>query len=108
FDIVGGPPFAAIPRLRREPGIRVLTPTSPVIEHLDFQLRQGGHPLLQHRNTGSRLIRQAIAYGIDREKVARQAWAAIKPNEHALDSLVFVRTQPAPTPHVTAYRYRPR
>src|SRR5262245_33093011 len=64
-DVVGGPPFSAVPRLRQESGIRVATASSPVIEHLDFQQGQEGHPALGHRNPHSKLVRQALAYGID-------------------------------------------
>jgi len=107
LDIAQGVPFDLVPTVRREPGIRVAPVSAPVIEHLDFQLGPEGHPALQRSNPRSKLVRQAIAYGIDRERIVRQVYGAVDPTLHALQSLVLVTQSPGYAATWSRYRYRP-
>jgi ABC-type transport system substrate-binding protein len=107
LDIVAGVPFDVIPRPRRELGIQVQTPSAPSFEHLDFQFGPDAHPALRRSNPRSKLVRQALAYGIDREQIARQAFGAIDVTLRPLDSLVFVTQSPAYKAAWSSYRYRP-
>ena len=97
---------AAALELRRErtPGIRVLPVLAQFLEHVAIRSR-GGHPALEYP-----LVRQALAYGIDRAAIARAAGelagasgAALEP----LDSFVFVANSPYYQPHWKGYRHRP-
>lgn len=107
LDIAQGVPSDLVPAVRREPGIRVAPVSSPVIEHLDFQFGPDAHPALQHGNPRSKLVRQAIAYGIDRERIVRQVYGAVDPTLHALQSLVLVTQSRGYAATWSRYRYRP-
>ncbi len=80
--------------VRRIPGWRVLTWRGPSDEHLVFRIGPGGHPALKLK-----LVRRALAYGIDRVQIARRLnTAAIddaRVEEHleAFDELRQLRNQ---------------
>jgi peptide/nickel transport system substrate-binding protein len=97
---------AALDLLRqREPGIRVLRVASSSTEHFDIRIGSGGHPALK-----SRLVRQALAYGIDRVEIARTIGKLFLESEAALaplDSVVFLGNSPYYEPSWKGYRYRP-
>ena len=93
--------------LRRQPapGISVRTVALDSIEHFDIRIGEGGHPALRNR-----LVRQALAYGIDRDEIARSAGrldlgsgVAVEPQ----DSVVFLSNNPYYRPSWRGYRYRP-
>ena len=87
---------------RRIPGWRVVTWPALANEHLAFRLGPGGHPALRNR-----LVRQAIAYGIDRVEIARRADAALGARAKPLDSTVFLASEPFYRPNWSVYRYDP-
>lgn len=92
-------------RRRPAPGIRVSTVPGGGIEHLDVRIGQGGHPALK-----SRLVRQALAYGIDRVEIARTIGKLSYEDEAALeplDSVVFLKSSPYYRPNWKRYRYQP-
>ena len=85
---------AAALELRRRPvrGIGVIPAPGTAWEHLEIRVGPGGHPALRNK-----LVRQALAYGIDREVIAEallrelyEGAAAPKP----LDSAVFLMDSP--------------
>jgi len=87
------------------PGIRVSTVPGGSIEHFDIRIGDGGHPALK-----SRLVRQALAYGIDRVEIARRIGELSYEDEAALqplDSVVFPKSSPYYRPNWKDYRYRP-
>jgi ABC-type transport system substrate-binding protein len=96
----------ALELLRRpEPGIRVVPVLRSARDHVAIRIGPGGHPAL-----GSRLVRQALAYGIDRVAVARtigreflEGAMALQP----LDSMVFMGNSTYYRPNWSGYRYRP-
>ena len=86
--------------VRQLPGWRVAVWPSNFAEHFLFRVRPPGNPALRNQ-----LVRQALAYGIDREKIAHAILAGA--NERArrpLDSTVFLPTSPitGPTGAATA------
>ena len=100
-------PFSA--RLQSEhlelvgkPGIRVLTVPSSSWEQLAIRVLGTGHPALEQR-----LVRQALAYGIDRVAIARALSKEFGVGLEPLDSVVFLRNSPYYVPIWKRYRYRP-
>lgn len=87
--------------VRREPGLRLLWSPGVGWEHFDFRLRGKGHPALR-----SRLVRRAIAYGIDREAILR-AYREFNPAQRVSDNAIFLTQSPYYEPNWEAYRYRP-
>jgi peptide/nickel transport system substrate-binding protein len=98
---------AAALELRRQPvpGIRVLFSLGPGWEHFDIRIGEGGHPALRNR-----LVRQALAYGIDRDALARAAGQLSGASGGALEPLhstVFLANSPFYQPNWKGYRHRP-
>jgi peptide/nickel transport system substrate-binding protein len=88
---------------RRIPGWRVVVWPTLFAEHLMFRAGPGGHPALRNR-----LVRRAIAYGIDRIALARQANADLGRLARPMDSTVFFADEPSYRPNWAGYRYDPR
>ena len=109
IDFTATPPGFAAPltaalaaEARRIPGWRVVAWPTLANEHLAFRVGPGGHPALR-----SRLVRQAIAYGIDRVEIARRANADLGARARPLDSTVFLASEPFYRPNWSVYRYDP-
>jgi len=90
------------PGLRGNPRIRLDTYPGLAAEHLELRLRPGGHPAL-----GQKLVRQALAYGIDRVALVRQVYSGIFSNPSPLDSMVLPQKNRYYEPSFGAYRRRP-
>jgi peptide/nickel transport system substrate-binding protein len=88
-----------VKELQREPGIRVLAGASGSWEHFDIRLGGKGHPALR-----SRLVRRALAYGVDREALVQALYG---PAARPSDSAVFLTQSRFYRPHWDVYRYRP-
>ena len=102
LDVAMGIPPSVVPAVRRLPGVRFVAPVSTGFEHLDIQLGPNAHPALRNK-----LVRRALAYGIDRPALARQIWGEIDPSARALDSAVHLTQSRYYEPNWSAYRYRP-
>ena len=98
---------AATAEFRQQPvpGITVLTTLGASFEQVAIRQGPGGYPALRKR-----LVRQALAYGIDRVEIARTigalsgaSAAARKPD----DSFVYLPNSPYYQPNWERYRYRP-
>jgi peptide/nickel transport system substrate-binding protein len=90
---------------QRAPGIRVDSVPGTVWDHFAIRQGPGGHPALRKR-----LVRQAIAYGIDRARIAREAAALSLASAAAskpLDSVVFMAYSPYYERNWSIYRHRP-
>jgi peptide/nickel transport system substrate-binding protein len=88
-----------VQELLQEPGIRILAGAGPSWEHFDIRLGGKGHPAL-----GSRLVRRALAFGVDREAIVQALYgSAARPS----DSAVFLTQSRFYRPHWEVYRYRP-
>jgi peptide/nickel transport system substrate-binding protein len=92
-------------RKERPPGIRFLSVPGRSWEHFEINTARG-HPALRER-----LVRQALAYGIDRDAIARRVLGGLYGEPRAasrpLQSVVFLATSPYYQPNWAAYRYRP-
>ncbi len=102
LDVAAGVPLAVVPAVRRQPGMRLVTGTAPNFEHLDVQLGGNAHPALRNK-----LVRRALAYGIDRAALVRQIWGEVDPSARALDSALHLAQSRYYEPNWRAYRYRP-
>ena len=79
---------------QRAPGIRIDSTLGGAWEQFAIRQGPGGHPALRKR-----LVRQAIAYGIDRAVIARAAAAldlASAAASRPLDSVVSLGAEPVP------------
>ena len=103
LDIAWGFPAAppALAALRQERGIRLVSPPSSSWEHLAIRVGPGGHPSLKNK-----LVRRALAYGIDRTALVRQVLSSV-PNSPVHDSVVFVRPSSYYRRNWSGYRRRP-
>ena len=93
---------------RPAPGIRVLSALSASYEHFTIRMGEGGHPALRGRQ--GKIVRQALAFGIDRVEIARTIGrlsgagiAALQP----ADSAVYLPSSPYYRPNWKGYRYQP-
>ena len=102
LDVAMGVPPAVVPAVRRQPGMRLVTSTGTNFEHLDVQLGPNAHPALRNK-----LVRRALAYGIDRTALVRQIWGEVDPSARALDSAMHLAQSRCYEPNWGAYRYRP-
>jgi ABC-type transport system substrate-binding protein len=92
-------------RRQRAPGIRVDTVLGTVWDHFAIRQGPGGHRALRKR-----LVRQAIAYGIDRARIVREAAAlnlASAAASKPLDSVVFLAHSRYHERNWSSYRHRP-
>lgn len=90
-------------QVRQTPGWRVLTWPTLAVEHLAFRMGEGGHPALR-----SKLVRRALAFGIDRVAITRAIQAEIdRTARKPLDSTVFMPSEQFYEPNWSAYRYSP-
>jgi peptide/nickel transport system substrate-binding protein len=90
-------------RRQRLPGFRVLPVLLDGWEHFAIRVREPGRPALRNR-----LVRQALAYGIDRVAIARAIGASYSAAVlDPLDSVVFMANSPYYQPNWERYRYRP-
>jgi len=88
--------------LRGDPRIRLDAYPGLAAEHLEFRLKAGGSPAL-----GQKLVRQALAYGIDRVALVRQVYGGIVSNPNPLDSMVLPVQSRYYEPSWGEYRRRP-
>jgi peptide/nickel transport system substrate-binding protein len=91
-----------VPDLRRMPGISVVPAMTNGWEHLDIRIAPGGHPALRKK-----LVRQALAYGIDRVEIVRELFGELDPRYRPSDSAVFLGDHVSYRPNWNIYRYRP-
>jgi peptide/nickel transport system substrate-binding protein len=101
-DVVGGGsggPSAALEFVQRPaPGINVLGTPGAAWEHFDINVAKG-HPALKIK-----LVRKALAYGIDRDALVRRLFAEAAPSIRRLDSTVFLTNVSAYRPNWKMYR----
>jgi peptide/nickel transport system substrate-binding protein len=97
---------AIISELRSIPGMKVLASRVNGLDHLILRLGHGGHPALGGAAQG-KLVRRALAFGIDREAIARTVLGELDSSYPATDSAVFVNTARYYRPNWEIYSYRP-
>jgi len=87
--------------IRKLPGWRVAAWPSAGMEHFTLRVGPGGHPALRLK-----LVRQALAYGIDRVAIAREIQQDVPASiRKPLDSTVFLPQEPFYQPNWSRYRY---
>ena len=92
-----------ISEIRRISGVRLrVAPDAPGWEHLDIRLGARGHPALKQK-----LVRRALAYGIDRVAIVQSLFGDLGPGIRPLDSLLFRSSNGFYRPSWSIYRYRP-
>lgn len=102
YDVAAGFPPSFLPAVRGLNGLRMRTIDGTSMEHFAIRIGPGGHPALRNK-----LVRRALAYGVDRPALARVALGELYPQAPQRDSLVF----PTPSRYYRAnwgtYSYRP-
>jgi peptide/nickel transport system substrate-binding protein len=96
-----GPSEEQVAEFRSLPGVQVLSTPGPNWEHFDIRTAQGGHPALE-----SKLVRRAIAYGIDRAAIAR-LYGSRGPTYEPSQSAIFLSGSPEYRSSWARYRRRP-
>jgi ABC-type transport system substrate-binding protein len=89
-----------ISELRRVPGTNLRFRPGIAWEHVDIRVGQGGHPALK-----SKLVRQALAYAIDRAALVRALFGEAAPQP--LDSLVYLSDNRFYLRNWSEYRHSP-
>lgn len=97
-----GPLSGRAAEVRRLPDWRVVSWPALADEHLVFRVGAGGHPALKNR-----LVRQALAYGIDRVQIARRVNPELGRRARPLDSTAFFAGESGYRPNWSVYRYDP-
>jgi ABC-type transport system substrate-binding protein len=88
--------------LKRARGIKVLASPGLFWEHLEVRVGPGGNPALKNR-----LVRQALAYGIDRGAIVRNLYGDTAPALRPIDSAIFLAQSPYYRPNWKGYHYQP-
>ncbi len=87
-------------------GVRIASAPGMAWEHLEIRIGAGGNPALRNK-----LVRQALAYGIDRQALVREGDARLSGEigkvRTPLNSVVFPTRSPFYRPAWNRYRYRP-
>jgi peptide/nickel transport system substrate-binding protein len=104
IDIAQRAQFSAdlVSELRRLPDTRLVVEPGTIWEHFDIRIGPGGHPALKRK-----LVRRALAYGINRVPLVRALYGEVVPQVQPLDSDVFLGTSRSYKPNWAIYRYRP-
>jgi peptide/nickel transport system substrate-binding protein len=102
-DAVGSHPAPeGLPALRRDRRFRVVAEPGLLVDQVQVRLGPGGHPLLRNR-----LIRRALAYGLDREALVRRAYGELDPTLKPLQSAIYLPNSRFYKPNWSRYRHRP-
>ena len=91
-----------IAKLKSSPRVTTRAVPGPSWEHLELRLGSGGHPSLKRK-----MVRRALAYGIDRVALARALYGQVAAGYPPSDSAVFGVRSRYYQPNWQQYRYRP-
>ena len=102
FDIAASFPPNFYAEVAGQAGLRTVKIDGTSMEHFAIRAGAGGHPALRNK-----LVRRALAFGIDRRALARVALGQLYPEAPQRDSIVF----PTPSRYYRAnwggYQFRP-
>jgi peptide/nickel transport system substrate-binding protein len=84
------------------PGVERFYGPGRVWEHFEIRIGAGGHAALQ-----SKLVRRALAYGLDRAAIVRAAYGTFLPKWRPSESAVLLDASHGYQPNWSGYRYRP-
>ena len=103
LDVASHFPPGFVAELQQEPALRVLSNQRAAgWDHFEIRIGPGGHPAL-----GNKLVRQALAYGIDRAAIVEQFLRVADRSASQRDSAVFPTRSPHYRRNWERYRYRP-
>jgi peptide/nickel transport system substrate-binding protein len=91
-----------ISELRSIPGVNVRADRLDGVDFLHVRVGPGGHPAL-----GNKRVRQALAYGIDREAIVQAIFGELDSSYRPSNSAVFFDTHRYYRPNWDSYRHRP-
>jgi peptide/nickel transport system substrate-binding protein len=90
------PDFQAIP------GVKQLYGPGRAWEHFEIRIGSGGQPALKNK-----LVRRALAYGLDRAAIVRAVYGGFLPKWRPSDSAVFLTASLSYQRNWSRYSYRP-
>lgn len=102
FDVAAGFPPSFFPDVKRESSLRTFAFPDSGWEHFEIRVGPGGHPALR-----SKLVRRALAFGIDRGPIVRAIFGDIDPQARQRDSVVYPTPSRYYRSNWSLYRYRP-
>ncbi len=96
-------PPGFVAELQQESALEVLSNQRAAgWDHFEIRLKAGGHPAL-----GNKLVRRALAYGIDRAAIVARVLRDTDRNASPRESAVFPTQSPHYRKNWETYRYRP-
>lgn len=98
-DAIYPQPQLELAELQAEPNIEIQTGTGTTWEHIDFQY---GNDLLAQD-----FVRQAIAYGINREAIIDQLFQNLSPDLPVLNNLIYQNESQSYEEHFQIYEHDP-
>lgn len=101
-DVAAGFPPSLFPVLQGVPGVGPRAVRNVGWDQFTIRAGPGGHPALRNK-----LVRRALAFGIDRDQLVRAAFAGFDPRARRRDTLVFPTFSRYYRSNWSAYRYRP-
>jgi peptide/nickel transport system substrate-binding protein len=102
FDAAANFPPSIFPAVKRESGFRTFAFPGSGWEHFEIRIGPGGHPALE-----SKLVRRALAFGVDRGPLVQAGPGVIDPQARQRDSVVFPTPSRYYRSNWSTYRYRP-
>jgi peptide/nickel transport system substrate-binding protein len=101
FDlgVVAGTPSS---ELESDPRFTMLATPWGAWEHFEIRVGPGGHPGLRDK-----LVRRALAYGVDRVGLVRALFGAKASASPVLDNTIYLSSERSYEPNWNRYRYRP-
>jgi peptide/nickel transport system substrate-binding protein len=91
-----------VQELRGLPAVTVHAKPGASWEHIEIRRGSGGHPALKRK-----LVRRALAYGIDRVALARALYGQVDRAWPPMDSAIFIAGGVHYRPNWRGYRFRP-
>lgn len=101
-DVASFRDVSLLAQLRGTTGITLQSVVTTNWNHLAFNLGPRGHPALK-----SKLVRHALAYGVDREAIARDLFGVLDRGYEPSHSAVFLSPSRFYRPNWREYRYDP-
>ena len=102
IDVAASFPPSFYAEVSGQPGVRALQVQGNSMEHFALRLGPGGHPALKNK-----LVRRALAFGLDRRALADVALGDVYPRPAQRDSIVLPTYSAYYRPNWSRYRFRP-
>ena len=103
IDVASHFPPGFVAGLRQEPGVKVVSNQRAAgWDHFEIRMGVGGHPALRIK-----LVRRALAYGVDREAIVERFLRETDPEAAPRDSALFPQRSPYYRRNWRIYDHRP-